>query len=213
MKKESAVVPANEPKKDQVQIIHEKDLTRLTVLGEELKAAVLATGEKYLNLCKHIREKQIPPVIVRENLLKLGFAKTRVSEINRVAQCGDEVWNEFEARSLSFRKVLQLERGEIENLGGEPAQVGPSGSVVSDGASVSEGGDEGEVSLEDRKQQAQDRMLRSAKSILHAAADLELRAKKWTIGNGYELRLVKDKTHGKLKSSPIGKAKGATSGE
>lgn len=174
-----------------VQIVNEADLITLRVRGQELKDAVISTGEKYLALCMHIRKVQMPPRLVSEELSKLGFVKQRITEINRVAQCGDEVWNEFEARALSFRKVLAIERGSAaENVAGKSEAANGGGDSSGEDGSA---GDGSEPSLEERKATAVEKMARAAKTILHAAADLELRSKQWTIGNGYILKLQKDK--------------------
>lgn len=174
-------------KQGAIQVIRAEDLATLEQCADEVKAAHADLGEKYLNLCKHIRAKQIPPTIVRETLAAKGFVKQRITEINRVAQCGDDVWNEFEARSLSFRKVLALERGTVEQL--EP---GASEATNNSGVDAGEPSEEDTAeALEDRKAKSLEQISRAATTILRNAADLEMRAKTWSIGNGYLLNLKK----------------------
>jgi hypothetical protein len=185
--KAAAVVPSGNPHPTgQSIIIQGTDYEKLVVLVGDLKQSIITAGDKYLSLCKHIREKQIPPRVVTELMLKEGFHKTRISEVNRVSQCGDDVWDEFEAKALSFRKVLLLERGT------GPENVADAGDAIEIGGEVSEGSaSEKEIDPEDRKRMSIEKMSRAAKQLLHLGADLELRSKKWTIGNGYELRLVR----------------------
>lgn len=166
-----------------VQVIQNADIEILRSQAEEIKTATEQLGEKYLNLCRHIRAKSMPPRIVSETLKAVGFNKVRISEINRVAQCGDELWNEFEARSIGFKGVLQLERNTSENVG----------AIATGGADVGEGDGEGESDdAPDTEAAKIAGMARCAKTILNAAEFLNLRSKKWTLGNGWTLQLTRD---------------------
>jgi len=83
---------------------------QLKAHGVAIAKATIATGLLWLNLCKYIRTNSIPPKVVSGELVALGFAKTRISEVNRVANASDEVWSEYEARGLGFRHALELVR-------------------------------------------------------------------------------------------------------
>lgn len=83
--------------------------------GKDLITAVIGVGDKYLALCKTIRENEMPPKFVSFELTKLGFSRATVSKINKVAGASDELWNSFEARAFGFNKMLELSRGEKPN--------------------------------------------------------------------------------------------------
>lgn len=87
----------------------------LMAKGKELIGAVIGVGDKYLSLCKSIRENEIAPKLVSFELTKLGFSRATVSKINKVAGASDELWNSFEARAFGFNKMLELSRGEKPN--------------------------------------------------------------------------------------------------
>lgn len=82
--------------------------------GKELITAVIGVGDKYLSLCKAIRENEIAPKLVSFELTKLGFSRSTVSKINKVAGASDDLWNSFEARAFGFNKMLELSRSEKE---------------------------------------------------------------------------------------------------
>lgn len=107
----SAVKAAAEATKG-LQLTQSVEIIRL---GKDLLAAVIGTGEKYLNLCQYIRKNEVAPKLVSADLGGLGFSRQTVSKINRVAGASDELWNEFEARSVGFNKMLQLTRGDKPN--------------------------------------------------------------------------------------------------
>lgn len=74
-----------------------------------------ATGElagKYLALCLYIRAEKVSPKIVAAELLGAGFKKSRVSEINRVANTSAELFSTYEAKQIGFDKTLALARAE-----------------------------------------------------------------------------------------------------
>jgi hypothetical protein len=81
-----------------------------TDLRDTIQNAQKEVGEKYVGVCKWIRSNAIPPRRVSELLLPLGYAKTRVSELNRIAQCADELWDEYEARQIGRNRMLELVR-------------------------------------------------------------------------------------------------------
>lgn len=85
-------------------------------LGNEILRSTVRVGTLYLNLCTYIREQQVSPKLVSDQLGALGFSKSRISEINTVAMAADDVWNEYAARLIGMRKVLEVQRGNVVNL-------------------------------------------------------------------------------------------------
>jgi len=100
-------------------------------VGREVVSAIGNVSVKYLDLVMLIRREKIMPKIVSRALLQLGFKKTRVSEVNRVAGASDAVFSQYEARMIGFENALDLARLEKK---GEKAQLTPAGHLLlSDG--------------------------------------------------------------------------------
>jgi len=98
-------------------------------LAGEIIAATLETGGKYLALCEFIREKQLAPKIVTKWLLDMGFCKSKASEINKVAQSPDAVFQKFKARLIGWRGVLEISRGTVKELAATYGGEGPKSEV------------------------------------------------------------------------------------
>jgi len=97
----------------QASVALEQQHTALLIQkGKDLITAVIGVGDKYLSLCKTIRENEIAPKLVSFELTKLGFSRATVSKINKVAGASDDLWNSFEARAFGFNKMLELSRSE-----------------------------------------------------------------------------------------------------
>ena len=79
-------------------------------IAQDIVSATLGVAEKYRDLCKTIRDKAIPPAEVRIALRSVGMADSRISEVNRIANLPDAQWNEFAARQIGMKKVLELSR-------------------------------------------------------------------------------------------------------
>jgi hypothetical protein len=94
----------------QTQDVHEREIY---AQGIAIGRATIATGLLWLNLCKYIRQHNVSPKVVSGQLVPLGFVKTRVSEVNRVANAPDPVWNEYEGRAIGFRATLELVRNGV----------------------------------------------------------------------------------------------------
>lgn len=86
----------------QAQGVQERGKAILTALGE--------VGTKYLDLCTYVREHKVAPRLVSIELGNLGFKRSRVSEIVRIANAADDVWDAFQARRLGFKDALELAR-------------------------------------------------------------------------------------------------------
>jgi len=114
--------------------LSEDQLKLAVALQEQCPAIVAAVREvsqfeaglrdKYFALCTAIRETQIPVVEgatrtlnrreVTLLLRSLGYTKQRVTEINRVVEVSDEVWQKFKQKELGFRAVLSIARAAPE---------------------------------------------------------------------------------------------------
>jgi hypothetical protein len=174
----------------EVQTREEVRLVELaTDLRDTIQTAQREVGEKYVNVCKWIRSNAIPPRRVSELLLPLGYAKTRVSELNRVSQCSDELWDEYEARKIGRNRMLELVR-HAEDAGAEDVS-GVEGVAEENEGGEGGGGPEFVESPEDVKKRKLLTMAKCAKTIMNTAEFLNLRSKKWDLGNGWVLEVKK----------------------
>ena len=164
-------------------------IDRAKDLQQTAHDAVIKVGEKYVELCKWIRQKQIAPKLVTEHLLALGFAKSRVSEVNRIAQCADELWNEYEAGKIGRNRILEIARkaGETEDLTEVP--------TIDDEREQGEGAEAPAFveSADEVKKRKIATAQKCAKTILTIAEFLNLRSRTFDCGNGWELKLSKSK--------------------
>jgi len=152
--------------------------------GLAIAKATIATGLLWLGLCKYIRSNAIPPKVVSRELGTLGFNKVRISEVNRVANAADEVWNEYEARGLGFRHALELVRNgkptpilelafdEKDRIGYLPAA---EESNQGEGAGESESGQK--ASGKDQEAIDAESLARSVKNALVKAAALGIKSR------------------------------------
>jgi len=99
----SQIVTAEET----LEIKHNKELM---LLANAIIEAHGFLGTKYFDLCNYIRTHQIAPRQVSELLYKMSFTKSRISEINKVANAPDKVWNEYSAKLIGFTKALATTR-------------------------------------------------------------------------------------------------------
>lgn len=161
---------------------------RVRELGMEIVRKTGELGGLYLNLCKYIRANQVSPHTARYELFALGFPKTRVSEIIRVAYCNQKVWRDYEARLMGFNQTLRFARDNDGQLIGEPVREAMGMSQA-----------EGEKDLKAREHckaifapTASDRTLNQyAERFLKKAGKMYRRLKKvkvWKLG-GFELVL------------------------
>jgi len=92
--------------------IEDRHSTALQEMGKDLIQDTVKLGEKYFGICKYIRANMVPPKLVSFELDVLGFHRVTISKINKVANASDELFSEFEAKTIGFNKVLELARGE-----------------------------------------------------------------------------------------------------
>jgi len=102
--------------------------TMVDKLGREIITAHGVTATKYLQLCLYIRENKVGPKTVSLSLGKLGFKRTRISEINRVAQASDKLFYDYEAKLIGFEKCLEFVR-----RGGEGGENEPTAGAKAEG--------------------------------------------------------------------------------
>jgi len=81
-------------------------------LGEDIVRATGDLAGKYLTLCLYIREHKLGPKEVSVPLAKLGFKRSRISEINKVAGASDALFENYQGKLLGFNKVLNMARME-----------------------------------------------------------------------------------------------------
>lgn len=153
----------------------------------QVRSSANTLAEKYLNLCRHIRKNQIPPKVVSTELKALGFAKQRITEVNRVAQCADELWKEVDAKRIGFRGALEEARADITKL----ENVNPA-IDINEPQDLKTGTWNPEATPEDEEKARLTAMDRCAKTIINGGEFLNLRGKTWRL-NGYTLKLAKDK--------------------
>ena len=79
-------------------------------LGMDIAKSTLQLGGLWFSLCLYIREESVPPKVVSKQLAAVGFKRSRISEVNRVANSPDAVWSEYAARAIGFRAALELVR-------------------------------------------------------------------------------------------------------
>jgi len=91
-------------------IVSELDQHGLINRALEILGTHIELGQKYFELCSFIRQNRIPPKPTRQLLGQCGFNKVRISEILRVSNVPDEMWQPYKARAMSFLKVLELAR-------------------------------------------------------------------------------------------------------
>jgi len=87
----------------------------LVNFGSSIIRKIGEAVQTYLELVTYIRHNKVAPKLVTFELRKIGFKKSKVSEINRVAHASDAVFNLYSAKIMGFDKVLELARHESKN--------------------------------------------------------------------------------------------------
>jgi len=174
---------------------------RIVVHGTEIVRGLLAVSEKYYKLCCLIRFHQADDFLVRESLQGIGFNKVRISEVLRVSKSSPAIWSEFEARSLSFRGALDLNRGTVKLLTMVPDDG--SGPVVESERWLEEHAEQEhseaiqkEESGADKKSSSNldnDAMEACARKLARYAEKLKRKSKSFVLENGYTVKVYKTK--------------------
>lgn len=166
--------------------------------GQDIIEATAVAGEKYLTICRYIRENMVAPKLVSFELAAIGMHRAVISKINRVANLPDDQWNQFAARTIGFNKVIELNSSQSAELLAK--QTGESVTDVK--AIIAEMEDEdgkGGTPLipptdAEREEKAEKAFVTAAARALSAASVLGIkRERKVNGGNGYILTITKDK--------------------
>lgn len=172
--------------------------------GEAVIRATMETGERYLDLCRYIRENQIDPKLVTASLTPLGFARSRISEIKKISYATDELWNEYAARNIGWKGALDLARAEgVKQIAhATDTTVEQAQENLEDADLTPEAdGEKGEQSVEDKGAAKLVTIAAHGKAILTAAEFFAKEDNKaaggamkpcqvWNMGNGYKLVLT-----------------------
>lgn len=109
-KSESKIeVPREVEVQSKIEVAQEQTIVQM---GTDIIRHTGELGAKYFTLCKFIRDNKVAPKLVSFALNKLGFKRSRISEVNRVANASDKLFKEYEAKLIGFDKCLDLSRLE-----------------------------------------------------------------------------------------------------
>jgi len=167
-------------------------------VADEIIKATVKTGRLYFDLCMYIRKNQISPKLVSFELSELGFNRVRISEINRVAQAADDVWNEFEAQTIGFRKTLEMTRGNVIQMLAEENSLTETDVKAQ---LAEQNANEEVLEKASPEEKAERRLSVGAHAMLLAAPLLDTRKRTFSIGNGYTVIISKDKTGKPIKKT------------
>lgn len=169
-----------------------QEILELRRLALSVIEAAGQLGQKFYDLTVYIRRGQIAPAIVRRHLEGMGFNKSRISEINRVANASEENWRDFEARAIGFRSCLDAERGKLvrpELLGlpaGDEGVEALRSALEPEEATVKE-------SSSDAKTNEAIKLAKACSVLLTAAKAGNWRQRSFTIGNGWQVIVRREK--------------------
>jgi len=168
------------------EVVH---LSVLSDLGTDIVTGLLNVSDKYYKLCVYVREHCIDTRMLRNALEPLGFRKERISEIYRVATSSGAIWSEFLARSLSFRRTLELTRGTIQVL--YPAGNERDASWVPDDESRKRSAVEAEESLQARRLSKGDKLELLVNQLAAQAESSGMRGRTFVCENGWSVKVFK----------------------
>lgn len=162
-----------EVKKPEVQTkLEVAHATMVEKLGCDIIRKTGELGGLYLQLCTYIRKNKVAPKLVSITLTKQGFKRSRISEINRVAQASEKLFKDYEAKLIGFDKCLEFSR--IEN--GKPVPTDAAKLLVENGALTQ---DEGDAVIDEENAPAPAKKTTSAamrmKAHVKAACELAVR--------------------------------------
>jgi len=91
---------------------------QLVALGLEAVQAVVDAAGKYMNVVIFVREHKVEKRCATLSLLQSGFTKSRASEVFRVANAPDKVFENYKAGIAGFKNTLNATRLlELETAG------------------------------------------------------------------------------------------------
>ena len=170
------------------------EVEQMRIVGEIAEKIIIKTGETgvlYRSLVQYVRQQQVAPRFLTWRLLGLGFHKARVSEIVKVAMSPDDIYNDYMANSIGFKKCLLLAR---LNADGKPEETPVLTLLLNDQSldrhdaeSAIDEGDEGGGDDKKKPVQPAVRMAKAADTIFRLAK----KGSKWESGDGWVLTLSK----------------------
>lgn len=171
---------------------------------------VVETGRLYLDLCLYIRKNMVSPKLVSTEMSAMGFNRQVISRVNKVANASDELFSQFQARTIGFNKVLELSRGSDVVAGSLAAEMGSDVTDVKAQIAEMEKDETSSSSgpvLPASPEDAAAKHLKSfemaAARVLSAAAALQWKKQKKVVGgNGYVLLVVRDKKWKPVSGTP-----------
>lgn len=124
--------------KDEVQ-----QSEKLQKLGVDIITQVGKVAEKYHALITYIRQAKCSPKLVSYEMGKLGFKRSRISEVKRVAFASDDTYSAYEAKLIGFDKAIELARATVDGKAREltPAARQLTAGDVLDQADIEEADD------------------------------------------------------------------------
>jgi len=170
-------VPRDVEVQTKLEVAHSEMVKKL---GSEIIEAHGAVAGKYLQICLYIREHKVAPKLVSFELTRLGFKRSRISEVNRVSQASDKLFSDFQARLIGFEKCIDLARVEVA---GEKAKETPAAKLlIGQGEltpeDVEESTEKPYVGPTGKAKSGPEKMLAAAKVIASNAT----RNREWVIG-------------------------------
>jgi len=171
--------------------------------GQQIGKAYLAVGEKYLELCLYIRKNEVVPTLVR-TALEPFFPKQRITEILTVSNSSNELWSEFEARRLAFRRVLELSRGTLQLLLETPEGQEPP-------AWVGEASETGNGEAEEARPKASNevRLMAAVRTVAKLGLECGLQGKTFQMENGYCVKVWRKKASSKERKRGVSAVRSA----
>jgi len=98
--------------KQATELVNEGHAKVIHDLGKVVIDRIIDAGTATLNLCEFIRKNSVSPKLVSHELAELGFSRSWASKVNKVAQCSNEAWDAFKARTLTMKDILSIGQGE-----------------------------------------------------------------------------------------------------
>jgi len=159
-----------------VAAIHEtkqevKQIDTITEIGREIIVGMGKVAEKYRELVVYIRENKVAPKTVSGALLKLGFKRSRVSEVNRVANASDALFSQYEAKLIGLDKALEIARMEGEK-GSSEVRSTEAAALLTEGGVITDREVESEVKLVEETSTKKGGTKKKGKSVQNRAKSL-----------------------------------------
>jgi len=129
-------------------------------LGKAIIQSLGQVGEKYHALITYIRHNSVAPKLVTTEMAALGFNRTRISEVKRVAYAADDTFKAYEAKLIGFGNALQMARASDEK--GGAAKLTPAGLLLTEGGVINH--DEADAAIEDAEAAGGDKKKTKKKS-------------------------------------------------